>query len=515
MRSKHKLIVLSVVAALAVVAVVVYAGNPDTPPGPPEMTSSYRLEDIYDRLSTGAAGTQITFTEPISGPTVGTGHTLDEIMAVAPSVDDTNGATAAQVVSGTTYWGLRSGAWGLQTGLAAVGGNVTGDDGQLTFAIPDGFYTGSKTATAQDADLIAGNIAQGVDLFGVTGSAAVATGDATPADVLTGTTFSSGSGSGLSGAMPDNGAVTLTPTTTQQTIAAGYHNGSGYVEGDADLATGNIRSGTNLFGVAGDPNVVDTSSGDAAAADILSDQVAWVDGGEVTGTMANNGAVTLTPTTTQQTIAAGYHNGSGYVEGDADLATGNIKADVNLFGITGTLSSGSTYNAGVPKTGQTISYTVGDDGDLEMGVEWPIPRFITGTTGVVTDTLTGLIWLENANCPATTRNWATAFPDVASLNTAGTMNSNDCGDTSNGGSHQTDWRLPNVRELQSLIDYGEYNLALPDSHPFTGVQSDYYWSSTTDADDMSNAWGVSLRGGRVARDGKTGTYYVWPVRGAQ
>lgn len=33
------------------------------------------------------------------------------------------------------------------------------------------------------------------------------------------------------------------------------------------------------------------------------------------------------------------------------------------------------------------------------------------------------------------------------------------------------WRLPNVRELQSLIDYGEYNPALPTGHPFTGVAS--------------------------------------------
>ncbi|NIO68244.1 MAG: hypothetical protein GTN71_04110, partial [Anaerolineae bacterium] len=48
-------------------------------PGPPESTLSYTLEDIYNRLDTGAAGTQSTFTEPSSGPTSGTGHTLDEI----------------------------------------------------------------------------------------------------------------------------------------------------------------------------------------------------------------------------------------------------------------------------------------------------------------------------------------------------------------------------------------------------------------------------------------------------
>lgn len=110
MRSKFILIVLSVVGAMAAVAVVVLAGDPDNPPGPPETTNSYTLENIYNRLDSGAAGTQSAFTEPSSGPPTGTMHALNEIMAVAPQVDDTNGATAAQVVFGKTYWSLQSGA---------------------------------------------------------------------------------------------------------------------------------------------------------------------------------------------------------------------------------------------------------------------------------------------------------------------------------------------------------------------------------------------------------------------
>ena len=45
-------------------------------------------------------------------------HTLNEIMTVAPALDNTNGATTTQVISGTTFWGLNaaSGQWGLQTG---------------------------------------------------------------------------------------------------------------------------------------------------------------------------------------------------------------------------------------------------------------------------------------------------------------------------------------------------------------------------------------------------------------
>lgn len=83
------------------------------------------------------------------------------------------------------------------------------------------------------------------------------------------------------------------------------------------------------------------------------------------------------------------------------------------------------------------------------------------------------------------------------------------------GSSAGDWRLPNVRELQSLIDYGEYNPALPDGHPFTGVQSNYYWSSTTYAYSTSNAWNVYLHDGNVSSDSETRTRYVWPVRGGQ
>ena len=129
MRSKYLLVVLSVLIATTVIALVVSAGNPGTPSGPPETTSSYTLEAIYNRLVTGEAGTQITFTEPISGPMVGTGHTLDEIMSVAPSVDDTNGATQTQVLSGMTAWGLTGAGWGLMTGtMVAASGNATAAD---------------------------------------------------------------------------------------------------------------------------------------------------------------------------------------------------------------------------------------------------------------------------------------------------------------------------------------------------------------------------------------------------
>ena len=169
------------------------------------------------------------------------------------------------------------------------------------------------------------------------------------------------------------------------------------------------------------------------------------------------------------------------------------------------LKSDSTLYAPVPKTGQTTSYATGDDGDLELGVAWPSPRFIMGTTGVVTDTLTGLIWLEHANC-FDQRTWEQALTDT------NTLNSGECG--LNDGSVEGDWRLPNVRELQSLIDYGQIGPALPDGHPFT-VPADGHWTSTARADSTSDAWALDLYAGNVVGNPKTRTYYVWPVRGGQ
>jgi hypothetical protein len=79
-----------------------------------------------------------------------------------------------------------------------------------------------------------------------------------------------------------------------------------------------------------------------------------------------------------------------------------------------------------------------------------------------------------------------------------------------------DWRLPTIEELLSLIDRSNSNLALPTGHLFTGVQANYYWSSSTYADSTDYAWGVYMNDGFVNYGYKTYYsyyFYVWPVRG--
>ena len=160
--------------------------------------------------------------------------------------------------------------------------------------------------------------------------------------------------------------------------------------------------------------------------------------------------------------------------------------------------------APVPKTGQTQSYAPGDDGDLQLGVQWPDLRFTDNGNGTVTDHLTGLIWLRDANCLGKLT-WNDA------LDVSNNLADGQCG--LSDGSIPGDWRLPNLRELHSLIDYGNWSPTLPSGHPFTGVQLIPYWSSTTDVHSSYGAYYVSMGNGRVVDYGKGIGYYVWPVRG--
>jgi len=195
--------------------------------------------------------------------------------------------------------------------------------------------------------------------------------------------------------------------------------------------------------------------------------------------------------------------------GDPDLISTNIRVDVTIFGVTGTV-----YECSVRKTGQTNSDLEGDDGwfSTNYGIAWPVPRFTIGTgpdgTNLVTDNLTGLMWARNAAM------WEDAAVDWTNAVT-------NCNALVYGG--HSDWRLPNIGELGSLIDW-RWNPAVPNTEgtgqwsqndPFTDVYQYGNWTSTTYRNDTAQAWLMQMHGGYGCRYGcdKTKSYRVWPVRG--
>lgn len=161
------------------------------------------------------------------------------------------------------------------------------------------------------------------------------------------------------------------------------------------------------------------------------------------------------------------------------------------------------------QTGQTDSYATGDDGDLQHGVSWPTPRFEDNGNGTITDHLTRLIWLKDANCGGT-MTWDNA------LSFSNNLASDSCGLTD--GSVAGDWHLPNRKELLSLIDFSRHDPALPQEHMFDNLQSSEYWSSTTGASERNTVWAVKIGSGGSERYMKSQYFkhlYVWPVRSGQ
>ena len=91
------------------------------------------------------------------------------------------------------------------------------------------------------------------------------------------------------------------------------------------------------------------------------------------------------------------------------------------------------------------------DGEIQAGVPFPTLRFTDNSSGTVRDNLTGLIWLKNATCFGG-QTWGNALSAANNLADDPASTTTDCGLPD--GSVASDWRLPNVKELQSLIDFG-------------------------------------------------------------
>lgn len=120
----------------------------------------------------------------------------------------------------------------------------------------------------------------------------------------------------------------------------------------------------------------------------------------------------------------------------------------------------------LPKTGQTIEYHAGDDGDYEKG--WEGDRFTNNEDGTITDNAASLMWIEDALDSAInmiTRIWEDQIDHIEALDYAG----------------HADWRMPNVHEMQSLLDYTQSEVTI--NPLILNAQTGHWWTSTTDPDD--------------------------------
>lgn len=166
---------------------------------------------------------------------------------------------------------------------------------------------------------------------------------------------------------------------------------------------------------------------------------------------------------------------------------------------------------GLPDTGQTWCYDQqgrevrcaatltcpGQDGSYATGCSSE-GRFVDNLDGTVTDTCTGLEWQRetadvNGDWQLTDQDsvtWCEALAYCENLVFA----------------DHNDWRLPNVRELQSIVDYGRVNPAID---PVFGSVPSGYWSSTSSTGNPGGAWLCNMVDGIIDIDGKEGPFYFF------
>ncbi len=273
------------------------------------------------------------------------------------------------------------------------------------------------------------------------------------------------------------------------TGAAGAKRGAAFAEPVAGPATPTMKTTDDIMAAA---PAADNVNG-ATPADVASGKTFWSlrTSGGVWGLQTGSGMIAINPAPVEK---------SGQTQ--------CYKYD------SGTLSW-------VLDVGCAVNTPPNQDGKLRKGVVWPNPRFTKNVKaggspdGTVTDNLTGLIWLGNANCFGQ-MTWVNA------MNAANALASGACGldDSSTIGQ----WRLPNVRELASLIDYGYFDPALSNTagtgqwtegNPFANVPNNYFWTSSTHIRTPAQAFMVWLDSGGVNMNPRSVAASVWPVRGGQ
>lgn len=141
----------------------------------------------------------------------------------------------------------------------------------------------------------------------------------------------------------------------------------------------------------------------------------------------------------------------------------------------------------------------------------PDSRYQNHGDGTVTDLSTSLMWQQcsegksGSDCnagSATTHTWQGALQIPQTLNSSG------------GFAGYNDWRLPNIRELASLVEEQCYTPTI-NAVIFPGTISSYYWSASPDAFNSSYAWRVYFYNGSYNGYSRSNSYYVRLVRSGQ
>jgi hypothetical protein len=218
------------------------------------------------------------------------------------------------------------------------------------------------------------------------------------------------------------------------------------------------------------------------------------------------------------TPPVGYYSGSVTVSTTStNFTAANIKSGIFLFGILGsyTGSGGAAAANKTPlKTGQILCYDAagaltacagtGQDGEIQAGTA---RSYTDNSNETISDNATGLMWqkcingLSGADCTtgtATKLTWSNAIANCEGLATAG----------------HTDWKLPNINELSSLVDYSTTSPAINRTYfPNTAVNDDY-WSSTQNVYSRPQALILEFGAGEGTNQGPigVGTNYFRCVR---
>ncbi|NQU63691.1 MAG: DUF1566 domain-containing protein, partial [SAR324 cluster bacterium] len=150
----------------------------------------------------------------------------------------------------------------------------------------------------------------------------------------------------------------------------------------------------------------------------------------------------------------------------------------------------------LPDTGQTTSYTGTDGADNDYSIN--PPSFTDNGDGTITDNNTRRMWQQPDDNVIRIWDAAVSYCQYLSL-----------------GVHALgvygDWRLPNPKELQSIVDYGSNGPSI-DTTFFPGISPSYYWTATPRQANSNEAWFVNFTSGFVNYEDKSTPGYVRCIR---